>query len=181
MDTQPGFPYNRYFPIGIFMCLNRHSCFFSVKNSHNLLKNDKFLLTYTSLTIGNMVSKISEGVKVTVETYYQPDYSNPVNSEFMFAYRITILNNNTFPVKLLSRHWFIFDSNGSLRETEGEGVVGIQPMINPGEQYQYVSGCNLRTEIGKMYGTYTMENITNKHNFEVVIPPFEMNAPFKLN
>jgi len=58
-----------------------------------------------------------------VETYYQPDYSNPVNNEFMFAYKITIENNNAFPVKLLSRHWYIYDSNGSLREVEGEGVV----------------------------------------------------------
>jgi ApaG protein len=181
MDANPWFPYNRYLPVGIFMCLNRHNCFFLLNHSSNYGKtlNFVYLTRYLLLTI--MVSKISEGVKVTVETYYQPDYSNPVNSEFMFAYRITIQNNNTFPVKLLSRHWFIFDSNGSLRETEGEGVVGIQPMINPGEQYQYVSGCNLRTEIGKMYGTYTMENISNKHNFEVVIPPFEMNAPFKLN
>jgi hypothetical protein len=63
-----------------------------------------------------MVFQISEGVKVSVETYYQPDYSNPVASEFMFAYRITIENNNTFPVKLLQRHWNIFDSNGSYKE-----------------------------------------------------------------
>jgi ApaG protein len=128
-----------------------------------------------------MVSQISEGVKITVETYYQPDYSNPVNNEFMFAYRITIENNNVFAVKLLSRHWFIFDSNGSLRETEGDGVVGIQPQINPGESYQYVSGCNLRTEMGRMHGTYTMENITSKRTFNVFIPAFEMQAPFKLN
>lgn len=128
-----------------------------------------------------MVSKVSEGVKVSVETYYQPDYSNPVSSEYMFAYRITIENSNAFPVKLLSRQWHIFDSNGSLRETAGEGVVGVQPLINPGEQYQYVSGCNLRSEMGKMYGTYTMENITNKRQFDVLIPVFEMFAPFKLN
>lgn len=128
-----------------------------------------------------MVSQISEGVKITVETYYQPDYSNPVNNEYMFAYRITIENHNVFAVKLLSRHWFIFDSNGSLRETEGDGVVGVQPQINPGEHYQYVSGCNLRTELGRMHGTYTMENITNKRTFNVFIPAFEMQAPFKLN
>ena len=128
-----------------------------------------------------MVSSISEGIKISVETYYQPDYSNPVNNEFMFAYKITIENSNTFPVKLLSRHWFIYDSNGSLREVEGEGVVGIQPQINPGECYQYISGCNLRTEIGKMYGTYSMENITSKKTFTVNIPSFQMNTPFKLN
>jgi ApaG protein len=128
-----------------------------------------------------MISKISEGITISVETYYQPDYSNPVNSEFMFAYKITILNNNAFPVKLLRRHWYIYDSTGSVREVEGEGVVGVQPQINPGESYQYVSGCNLRSEIGKMDGTYQMENISNKKLFDVVIPAFEMCAPFKLN
>ena len=128
-----------------------------------------------------MVSKISEGIKISVETYYQPDYSNPVNNEFMFAYKITIENNNTFSVKLLSRHWYIYDSNSSVREVEGEGVVGVQPQINPGELYQYISGCNLRTEIGKMHGTYLMENITNKKTFSVVIPSFQMSTPFKLN
>jgi ApaG protein len=128
-----------------------------------------------------MVSQISEGIKISVETYYQPDYSNPVNNEFMFAYKITIENNNAFPVKLLSRHWYIYDSNGSLREVEGEGVVGVQPQINPGQSYQYISGCNLRTEIGKMHGTYLMENITNKKTFTVAIPSFQMSTPFKLN
>ena len=128
-----------------------------------------------------MSSKVTEGVHVSVETFYQPDYSNPVSSEFMFAYRITIQNNNSFPVKLLRRHWYIFDSNGAHREVEGEGVVGVQPQINPGEQYQYVSGCNLRTEMGKMYGTYSMENIQGNKHFEVKIPIFEMVVPFKMN
>ncbi len=128
-----------------------------------------------------MVFQISEGVKVSVETYYQPDYSNPVASEFMFAYRITIENNNTFPVKLLQRHWNIFDSNGSYKEIDGEGVVGVQPVILPGDQYQYVSGCNLKTEMGKMEGSYTMENLHTKKQFNVRIPMFEMIAPFKVN
>lgn len=128
-----------------------------------------------------MISKISEGITISVETYYQPEYSNPVNSEFMFAYRITILNSNAYPVKLLRRHWHINDSNGSLREVEGEGVVGVQPQINSGESYQYISGCNLRSEIGKMYGTYLMENINSKKEFKVIIPAFDMCAPFKLN
>ena len=128
-----------------------------------------------------MISKISEGINVSVETFYQPDYSNPVSSEYMFAYRITIENNNVFPVKLLRRHWYIYDATGSLREVEGEGVVGVQPQINPGEKYQYISGCNLRTEMGKMYGTYLMENISNKKQFDVTIPAFEMTVPFKMN
>jgi len=128
-----------------------------------------------------MVSKISEGVEISVETFYQPDYSNPIQSEFMFAYRISIENHNSFPVKLHRRHWYIFDSNGSCREVEGEGVVGVQPVLAPGERYQYVSGCNLRTEMGKMYGTYQMENLNSKQFFEVNIPAFEMIVPFKGN
>ena len=128
-----------------------------------------------------MVSKTSEGVQISVETFYQPDYSNPANNEFMFAYRITLENRNDFTVKLLRRHWFIFDSNGENREVEGEGVVGAQPVLPAGKQYQYVSGCNLRTEMGRMYGTYLMENQNNKSTFIVKIPPFEMVAPSKLN
>jgi ApaG protein len=128
-----------------------------------------------------MVSKVTEGVTVSVETYFQPDYSNPVNGEFMFAYRITIENNNAFPVRLLRRHWQIFDSNASHREVEGEGVVGVQPLINAGEQYQYISGCNLKTEMGKMHGTYLMEDLSQKKQFEVKIPVFDMVVPFKMN
>ncbi len=128
-----------------------------------------------------MVSKISEGVTISVETFYQPDYSNPESNEYMFAYRISIENNNTFPVQLLRRHWYIFDSDCTHREVEGEGVIGIQPQIAPGEKYQYVSGCNLRTELGKMHGTYLMENIQSKKTFLVNIPAFELTVPFKMN
>lgn len=128
-----------------------------------------------------MSSLISEGVQVSVETFYQPDYSNPVQSEFMFAYRITLENHNSFAVKLHRRNWQIFDSNGSHREVEGEGVVGVQPVIQPGETYQYVSGCNLRTEMGKMEGNYQMENLNSKQMFKVDIPSFEMIVPMKNN
>ena len=128
-----------------------------------------------------MVSLISEGVKVSVEVYYQPDNSNPLQTEYMFAYRISIENHNSFPVKLHRRHWYIFDSNGSYKEVEGEGVVGVQPSLAPGESYQYVSGCNLNTEMGRMNGTYQMENLHSKKMFEVNIPAFEMIVPFKAN
>lgn len=128
-----------------------------------------------------MISKISSGVKITVDTYFQPEYSNPLNNEFMFAYKITIENNNTFPIRLLQRHWHIFDSNGMMREVQGEGVVGVQPLISPGCHYQYISGCNLKTEMGKMYGSYLIENINSKQTFNVAIPAFEMQAPYKLN
>jgi ApaG protein len=141
----------------------------------------RIMILFNFMKICSMASKISEGVEINVETFYQPDYSNPISGEYMFAYRITIENHNNFPVKLHRRHWHIFDSNGSYREVEGEGVVGVQPVLNPAQRYQYVSGCNLRTEMGKMHGTYTMENLNNKKNFEVNIPIFEMIVPFKMN
>ena len=128
-----------------------------------------------------MNSITTQGVEVSVETYFQPDYSNPMSGEFMFAYRITIENHNNFAVKLHRRHWYIFDSNGEYREVEGEGVVGVQPLLQPGDRYQYVSGCNLRSEMGRMSGTYQMENTDNKKYFVVDIPAFEMIVPFKNN
>jgi ApaG protein len=128
-----------------------------------------------------MTSKISEGIKVSVETFYQPEFSNPLQSEFMFAYQVIIENHNNFPVQLLTRHWYIFDSNGSMREVEGEGVVGEQPVIEPGQSYQYMSGCNLRSEMGRMHGTYLIENLHKRLQFTVQIPAFEMHVPFKMN
>jgi ApaG protein len=85
------------------------------------------------------------------------------------------------PVKLLRRHWYITDSNGTYREVEGEGVVGQQPVIEPGGSHQYISACNLRSDMGKMSGSYQMENLYNKRLFQVQIPEFQMIAPFKLN
>lgn len=128
-----------------------------------------------------MPFKVTAGVKVSVECFFQPDYSNPSNGEFMFAYRITIENGNPFPVQLISRHWYIFDSNMQRREVEGEGVVGVQPVIQPSDSYQYVSGCNLKTELGKMYGTYQMIDLDTHRSFTVSIPEFVMIAPMKLN
>jgi len=129
----------------------------------------------------DMPYKISEGVKITVENAYQPEYSDPAQQEYLFAYKITIENNNSFPVQLLRRYWFIADSTGENREVEGEGVVGVQPIINPGKSYQYISTCNLQSELGKMKGMYLLENLHNKKTFEVIIPEFQLQVPFKLN
>jgi ApaG protein len=128
-----------------------------------------------------MITNVTEGVKISVETFYQPDYSQPMNSEYMFAYRIIIQNESEFTVKLLRRHWYINDSNGALREVEGEGVIGQQPVIEPQQSHQYVSGCHLKTEMGKMHGTYLMERIIDGKFFYVTIPEFQLIAPFKLN
>lgn len=128
-----------------------------------------------------MISQISLGVKVSVETFFQPEYSHPVDFVFRFAYRITIENNNEFPIRLLRRHWVIYDSFAQLSEIDGEGVVGVQPVIAPGETYQYISGCNLESEIGKMHGSYQFENLLSRKLFDVSIPTFQLIAPCKLN
>lgn len=128
-----------------------------------------------------MVQQVTEGVNIIVETSYQPTQSNPLNSEYLFAYRITIENHALHPIKLHSRHWHIIDSNGTHREVEGDGVVGQQPVIAPGNSYQYTSAANLHSDIGKMYGTYLVENLFNKRKIVVTIPEFQLIAPAKMN
>lgn len=128
-----------------------------------------------------MVTFITEGVKVSVETIYQPEYSNPANDHFMFAYKVHIENMSSYAVQLLSRHWYIFDSNGAKREVEGEGVVGQQPIIEPGTEHEYVSGCNLKTDMGSMKGEYQMMRLMDNATFNVQIPEFYLISPYRLN
>ncbi|GAB3200616.1 ApaG protein [Pontibacter aydingkolensis] len=128
-----------------------------------------------------MDTKTTEGVKVTVTTNYLPDYSSPVQQHYVFAYKISIENNSEFTVKLLRRHWYIHDATGIVREVEGEGVVGQQPTLEPGESHEYVSGCNLKTGMGKMRGTYLMERLVDGKKFDVTIPEFNLIVPYKLN
>jgi len=128
-----------------------------------------------------MTYQISQGIKINVETFFQPDQSSPMVNEYLFAYRITIENHNHFVVRLLSRHWHIFDSNGTAQEVKGDGVVGAQPYIEPGAAYQYISGCNLNSEMGRMHGEYLMENQDTKMQFAVPIPAFDLITPSKLN
>jgi ApaG protein len=128
-----------------------------------------------------MVTSITDGVKVSVETIYQPEYSNPANDHFMFAYKVTIENISDYAVRLMSRHWYIFDSNGAKREVEGEGVVGLQPVIEPGSSHEYVSGCNLKTDMGSMKGEYHMMRVLDSAMFDVHIPEFYLIAPYRMN
>src|SRR5690554_4158457 len=128
-----------------------------------------------------MVTQITEGVKISVDSVYQTEYSNPESDHYMFAYRISIENLGNDSVQLLRRHWFIFDSNGSKRQVEGEGVVGLQPVILPGQIHEYVSGCNLKSEMGFMEGKYQMIRESEGTEFEVDIPRFNLIAPFRLN
>ncbi len=128
-----------------------------------------------------MISKISEGFEVVVETFYQPEFSNVQSGEYLFAYKITMHNQNPFAVKLISRYWKIFDSTGEYREVEGDGVVGEQPVINTEGTYNYMSGCNLRSEMGKMEGYYIMQNLNTFQKFKVTIPAFDLIVPAKMN
>ena len=128
-----------------------------------------------------MVTEITEGVKITVATEYQAEYSSPAQEHYVFTYKISIENCSEYTVQLLRRHWHIYDSNGVVREVEGEGVIGLQPVLEPGETHEYVSGCNLKTSIGKMKGTYLMERIVDGKQFRVRIPEFTMMAPYRLN
>lgn len=128
-----------------------------------------------------MVTATTAGIKISVESTYQVEYSNPDNMHFMFAYRITIENTSNYTVQLISRHWEIFDSIGTRQVVNGEGVVGEQPILEPGQSHQYVSGCNLKSEIGYMEGYYTMLRIIDGVFFEVDIPNFQLITPYKLN
>jgi ApaG protein len=124
---------------------------------------------------------ITNDVKVMVETAYQSDRLDASESKQMFAYRITIVNQGEQTVKLLRRHWYVVDSLDGKSEVEGEGVVGQQPLLEPGEKHQYVSGCLLGSTIGKMHGTYLMERQIDGKLFEVKIPEFVMSVPYLLN
>lgn len=128
-----------------------------------------------------MTTKITDGVRVSVVTQYQEDYSSPLQDHFVFTYRVTIENCSAYTVQLLRRHWFIFDSNAVNKEVEGEGVIGQQPILEPGEIHEYVSGCNLNTGIGKMEGTYLMERVVDGKQFKAIIPEFVLVVPFLLN
>lgn len=138
--------------------------------------NNKF-----TINVSKMIVQITDGVRVSVETLYQAEYSNPVNEHYMFAYKIKIENLSELTVQLLKRHWDIFDSNGSHREVEGEGVIGLQPVIEPGQCHEYVSACNLKTEMGSMKGTYTMLRMNDLKEMIVNIPEFSLTVPYKMN
>jgi ApaG protein len=129
----------------------------------------------------DMISEITHGVKVIVETFYHREHSDPMAAQFVFAYRITIQNESEYTIQLMRRHWYIFDSIGEYKEVEGEGVVGKQPIIEPGEFHQYVSGCNLQSEMGTMKGAYKMQRTADGKLFDVTIPEFVLIAPEKLN
>jgi ApaG protein len=128
-----------------------------------------------------MSTLITSGIQISVQTQFRPDLSSIVKSEFLFNYRIDIENTNPFSVQLMTRDWYIFDSLYTARYVNGEGVVGEQPILKPGESYTYTSGCDLCSEIGMMKGFYTFKNLVDCELFEVIVPTFKLEYQAKLN
>ena len=111
---------------------------------------------------------------------YIPEQSDPENDRYIFAYTITIKNVGSVPAQLVSRHWIITDGNNEVQEVRGLGVVGKQPLLQPGESFQYTSGSSMTTAIGTMKGTYQMVADDGTH-FEAVIPEFVLASPRALH
>ena len=127
-----------------------------------------------------MYSKKTKKINITVNPYFLDDQSEPEDQHFVWAYQITIDNQSNEKVQLKNRYWKIIDSNGSEQEVRGEGVVGEQPILNPGERFEYTSGTPLSTPSGFMGGYYEMETNEGK-KFDAIIPQFSLDSPFIKN
>ena len=123
---------------------------------------------------------ISEGIRVTVRAEYVPDQSSPVERRYVFAYTVKIENQGKRPAQLRTRHWIITDGNGKVQEVRGDGVVGEQPRVRPGEDYQYTSGAVLETAVGTMRGSYQMLS-EDGTRFDAAIPEFTLSVPRTLH
>ncbi|MCY3731956.1 MAG: Co2+/Mg2+ efflux protein ApaG [Rhodospirillaceae bacterium] len=123
-----------------------------------------------------MYQKETRAIEITVKPFYLEEQSEPDDSHFVFAYHIRIQNNGGDVVQLLNRYWQITDGLGRIQEVRGPGVVGEQPVLRPGEAFEYTSGCPLNTATGIMVGTYEMETLDGER-FDVDIPAFSLDAP----
>lgn len=127
-----------------------------------------------------MTPKPSYTIDVQVETRFVPDQSKPHDNRYVFAYTVTLHNAGDVPARLLTRHWVITDANGKVEEVRGEGVVGEQPWLRPGDRYQYSSGAVLDTVVGTMQGSYQML-ADDGTRFDAPIPPFTLSIPRTLH
>ena len=123
----------------------------------------------------------TSGIQISVSTQFRPDLSDLVTSSYFFNYRIDIENTNSFEVQLLTRDWYIFDSLNDSRYVNGQGVIGEQPILKPGERYSYSSGCDLLSDVGLMKGFYTFKNLLDDETFQVFVPTFKLEHPGKMN
>ena len=128
----------------------------------------------------NTSESLTRGIRVQVRSQFVPERSDPGESEWFFAYTIRIANESDRSAQLLSRHWVITDGNGKVEEVRGPGVVGKQPILGPGEDFEYTSACPLKTSFGVMEGTYQMVSPDGEH-FDVHIAPFSLSEPFAIN
>ena len=119
-------------------------------------------------------------IAVVPKASYVEDQSDPSKNQYVFAYTITVTNSGTVPAQLISRHWIITDGVGHTEEVQGEGVVGEQPVLAPGESFQYSSWCPLKTPTGRMHGTYQMAR-ANGSQFDIEIAPFALKARYTVN
>ena len=124
-----------------------------------------------------MFTETTNFIKVTVQPHFLEDESLPEDNQYFWAYHVLIENLGDETVQLLTRYWNITDALGRIQEVRGEGVVGDQPVLKPGESYEYTSGTPLSTSSGIMVGTYTMIN-RNGEKFEINIPAFSLDSPF---
>lgn len=123
----------------------------------------------------------THGIKIIVQTRYEPQHSEPKDKKYIFSYRIIITNESEEAIQLLRRHWYIIDSIGVKREVKGDGVVGEQPIIEPGGSHTYVSWCPFESDIGMMKGHFTVEQITDGQLKDIRVPDFTMCASPRLN
>ena len=127
-----------------------------------------------------MSSALTRGIRVTVSSFYLAERSSPANHQYAFAYTVRISNEGRETSQLRSRHWIITDGDGKIQEVRGEGVVGAQPLLKPGQHFEYTSWCMLPTPHGSMHGSYQM--ITDKgEEFDASIAPFPLALPYSLN
>jgi ApaG protein len=119
---------------------------------------------------------VTQGIRVTVTSSYQPDQSAPEQGRYVFAYAVTIENEGSAPAQLRTRHWVITDGAGKVEEVRGDGVVGEQPRLSPGGRHQYTSRCILSTPVGTMHGSYQMRRDDGTW-FDATIAPFSLAAP----
>lgn len=119
-------------------------------------------------------------IEVSVEPHYLPAQSEPEQNRYAFAYRVTIENKGQLAAQLMSRHWLITDGDGKVQEVRGEGVVGEQPLLAPGERHVYTSGTLMASSVGTMQGSYRML-AEDGHAFDAVIAPFRLAVPGALH
>jgi ApaG protein len=131
--------------------------------------------------MGTQATLVTQGIKISVETKFRNEHSSVEHRHFLFSYIIVIENYSEYTVQLVSRHWDIFDSCSEQSVVDGDGVIGEQPILEPGERFEYESACSLTTDIGKMKGTYMMERKIDGARFYVTIPEFELVVPSRLN